>query len=125
MAPDAPLWQYAIVAAGGGFLGTGLRHLAKRPRIKMVIDTIAMVVLLWPVGIIIEFFRDVSPADFSAGRALLIAAVLTAIIRLSVWGIKRAFRVVMERRRSGQVRTLIQLSQTGLPSEHQKLLEQQ
>lgn len=83
MAPDAPLWQIAMVSGGAGLIAITLRKLSERPLLKFVVDFVMYTILLWVIlmtaDIIVAAMRHtlLSSPDRPMWSVLGIAAILT------------------------------------------------
>jgi 4-amino-4-deoxy-L-arabinose transferase-like glycosyltransferase len=98
MAPGAPLWQLAVVAAGAGGIGATLKHLSRRnAALKASINFVMFTILIWQVllmGYVIYAVgqRALSPSnDPPMWRTLVFAAILTLTAQ-SLLALRRSFK---------------------------------
>jgi hypothetical protein len=127
MAPDASLWQLALVSAGSGLIAVTLRHFSKRPRVKVVIDTGMATLLVWQ-GCMIAYLcyhatqGDLLSIDLPMLRLFLIAAGGTICFRFLLLGARHIRTAPMGMHIVEPECPLVPMSPGELPSEQRKQL---
>jgi hypothetical protein len=130
MAPDAPLWEIALVSAGSGLIAVSMRQLSNRPSLKLVVDFVMFTILLWMIlmtaDIIVAAMRHtlLSSPDRPMWSLLGIAAILTLTGQFLSARRKsqRNSGAIMERKLPAPKHSPMPKSRAALPYAQQKRL---
>jgi hypothetical protein len=133
MAPDAPMWQIAMVSIGAGIVAISLRKLSERPLLKVIFNFLMITILLWvalmAADICVAAIRGtlLSPLDRPIWILLGTAGVLTLTGQsFSAWRIsKRKSATLIEQKLLATEHSLAPKSQGASPHGRRKQLVRQ
>jgi hypothetical protein len=98
MAPSAPLWQLAVVAAGAGGIGATLKHLSRRnAAFKASINFVMFTILIWQLLLMVYVIyaagqRALSPSNDPPMWPMLVFAAILTLTGQLLLGLRRGFK---------------------------------